>query len=47
MGHGGATVAPEYAATLRRGYREKNLPMEVLDAALGGPRARPGSHPLP
>jgi hypothetical protein len=36
MGHGGATVAPEYAATLRRGYREKNLPMEVLDAALGG-----------
>jgi hypothetical protein len=47
MGHGGATVAPKYAATLRRGYRETNLPMEVLDAALGGGWARPGSRPLP
>lgn len=27
--------SPEYAATLRRGYRENNLPMEVLDDALG------------
>lgn len=30
--------APDYAATLRRGYQENNLPMEVLDAALGSER---------
>ena len=30
-----ARPSPEYAATLRHGYRENGLPMEVLEAALG------------